>query len=81
LPQGKADLLKRQNGRCAWCGLFFTNVEELIESDHTLPRSLGGSNKRANRQLLHGHCHDQKTAADGSLVARARREVPVTRAK
>ena len=76
LSPSKADLLKRQNGRCAWCGLLFTDVEELIESDHTLPRSLGGSDRRANRQLLHGHCHDQKTARDGSHAARGRREVP-----
>src|SRR5437879_10354843 len=27
----KAALLKRQHGRCAWCGLVFTRLEEVIE--------------------------------------------------
>jgi RNA-directed DNA polymerase len=66
LPNDKAALLKRQKGRCAWCGLAFTRMDELMESDHTLPRIHGGRDGRANRQLLHGHCHDAKTAQDGS---------------
>lgn len=70
LPASKADLLKRQRGRCAHCGLLFTSIEELIEDDHRTPTRFGGSHGYANRQLLHGHCHDQKTAADGSLRRR-----------
>ena len=72
LPASKATLLKRQHGRCARCGLLFLNVDELIEDDHRTPRRFGGSAMYANRQLLHGHCHDQKTAADGSLRQRSR---------
>lgn len=67
LPTSRAILLKRQKGRCAECGLLFTSMDELMESDHRVPRSLGGSDAGPNRQLLHGHCHDQKTARDGSL--------------
>ena len=72
LPASKADLLKRQRGRCARCGLLFTSIEELIEDDHRTPARFGGSHGYANRQLLHGHCHDQKTAADGSLRRRGK---------
>ena len=80
LSASKAALLQRQRGRCAYCGLVFTRMEELIEDDHAIPRSLGGSAGWSNRQLLHGHCHDQKTAVDGSLQRRTP-EVPVSRAK
>ncbi len=47
---------------------------------HRLPRVLGGQHGHRNRQLLHGHCHDQKTAADGSNW-RGAGEVPMSRAK
>jgi len=80
LPKSQAELLKRQRGRCAWCGLFFTDVHEVLESDHRQPRSLGGKDGIQNRDLLHRHCHDQKTANDGSNRRRTQ-EVPVTRAK
>jgi len=62
LPASRANLLKRQHGRCAWCGLFLTTVGDVMEVDHKVPRSRGGSNMPHNRQLLHGHCHDAKTA-------------------
>jgi RNA-directed DNA polymerase len=78
LPPSKAALLKRQHGRCAWCGRYFTELGELMESDHRVPRSRGGSNAVANRQLLHAHCHDAKTAGGGSSRRRPP-EVPVTR--
>lgn len=62
-------LLKRQKGRCSYCGLPFT-VTDLVEEDHQQPRIRGGGNELANCQLLHRHCHDQKTAGDGSMAAR-----------
>ena len=71
LPNSKAILLKRQHGRCARCGLVFTRLDELVEDDHRTPRRFGGTQAYDNRQLLHGHCHDQKTAADGSLRGRS----------
>lgn len=66
LSASKAALLKAQRGRCAGCGRVFTALGDLLENDHRVPRRLGGSDAAANRQLLHAHCHDQKTAADGS---------------
>jgi RNA-directed DNA polymerase len=67
LPTSTARLLKRQHGRCAWCGRYFTELGDLLERDHRIPRSRGGSDLIANQQLLHAHCHDQKTALDGSV--------------
>jgi RNA-directed DNA polymerase len=77
LPRSRAHLLKQQKGRCTWCGLLFTTMEDIIEVDHKVPRSRGGINTIQNRQLLHGHCHDAKTASDGTLIVS---EVPVTMA-
>lgn len=61
-----AMLLKRQKGKCTHCGLFFKDGD-LLESDHINPKSKGGKNSYDNLQLLHRHCHDTKTANDGSL--------------
>ena len=61
-------LFKKQKGRCNWCGSQFT-IDDLstMEVDHKIPKSLGGTNDLDNLQLLHRHCHDSKTATDGSL--------------
>ncbi len=56
-------LLKRQKNKCAFCGLTFSPTD-LMEIDHIKPRSKGGDNKLNNKQLLHRHCHDSKTALD-----------------
>jgi RNA-directed DNA polymerase len=68
-PPKMAYLLKRQRGTCARCGLYFKDGDHL-EIDHCIPVALGGTDVYANLQLLHRHCHDQKTAADGSRAAR-----------
>jgi len=56
-------LLAKQKGRCLYCGLTFHD-EDLIEIDHIVPTSQGGTHMLTNRQALHRHCHDQKTAGD-----------------
>jgi RNA-directed DNA polymerase len=61
-----ATLLKRQKGKCAYCEMHFTN-ESVMEVDHIIPKSKGGKNEYKNLQLLHRHCHDEKTASDESL--------------
>jgi RNA-directed DNA polymerase len=64
-------LLKRQEGRCARCGLLFTDRDrDCIEVDHVIPRSRGGAHDPTNMQALHGHCHDEKTAEDRSQSKR-----------
>ncbi|NES20433.1 MAG: group II intron reverse transcriptase/maturase [Symploca sp. SIO3E6] len=61
-----AKLLKRQKGKCAHCDNYFKDGDSM-EVDHTIPLSLGGRDSYDNWQLLHRHCHDKKTATDGSL--------------
>jgi RNA-directed DNA polymerase len=58
-----AYLLKVQNGKCAHCQLSFS-YGDVMEVDHRIPRSQGGTDAYLNLQLLHRHCHDTKTAAD-----------------
>ena len=65
MPNQKAYLLKKQKGKCAHCELFFRDGD-LLEVDHIIPRSKGGKNEYKNYQLLHRHCHDEKTRTDGS---------------
>ena len=38
-----------------------------MEIDHIIPKSKGGKKEYKNLQLLHRHCHDDKTTRDGSL--------------
>ena len=60
-----ATLLKQQKGICTHCGLFFKDGD-LLEIDHIIPESRKGKDTYDNLQLLHRHCHDKKTALDGS---------------
>ncbi len=70
LDRRTSALLKRQAGRCAWCKLCFTDTD-ILEKDHRVPRIRGGKEELDNLQLLHRHCHDQKTRQDGSMAARS----------
>ncbi len=63
MKKSVANLLKKQKGKCNWCGLPFQEGDK-FENDHILPVKAGGSNKQENRQLLHKHCHDIKTKSD-----------------
>jgi RNA-directed DNA polymerase len=69
IPNWIATTLRQQDGKCAWCGLYLS-MEDLRELDHRIPISKGGARKRTNWQIIHGHCHDTKTAQDGSLMGR-----------
>jgi RNA-directed DNA polymerase len=68
LPRRVAKLLNWQKGRCAACGLYF-GLGDLPEVDHAIPLAMGGRDGYGNWQLVHAHCHDDKTARDGSLTA------------
>ena len=61
-----ASLLKKQKGKCNWCELYFKDGD-VIELDHIIPKSKDGRDEYKNWQLLHRHCHDEKTRIDGSL--------------
>jgi RNA-directed DNA polymerase len=66
-PGRVSKLIKKQKGICPHCGLYFTSTDK-VEVDHIQPTSLGGKDIYDNLQLLHKHCHDTKTAYDGSLT-------------
>jgi RNA-directed DNA polymerase len=61
-----ATLLKKQQGKCQWCKAYF-GEEDLMEVDHIIPHEYGGGHEYANKQLLHRHCHDTKSAQDLEL--------------
>jgi RNA-directed DNA polymerase len=65
-----ARLLHVQDGRCPWCKLCFTN-EDIMERDHIIPKQRKLKVGWSEKQLLHGHCHDKKTALEGSNTAGA----------
>ena len=63
MPNREALLLKKQKGKCIYCGLIFREGD-LMEVDHIKPTSMRGKDEWINLQLLHRHCHDKKTAVD-----------------
>ena len=63
IPNRKAKLLKQQKGKCLWCGLSFQEWD-VLEVDHIISSALSGKDEYKNLQLLHRHCHDEKTALD-----------------
>jgi RNA-directed DNA polymerase len=58
-----AKLLKRQKGKCVWCGSYFRHDDQW-NVDHIVRKSEGGTDKDDNLQLLHSHCHKSKTRTD-----------------
>ncbi|MBE9036100.1 group II intron reverse transcriptase/maturase [aff. Roholtiella sp. LEGE 12411] len=65
MPIRISTLLKKQEGKCTHCEMFFRD-DDVMEVDHITPKSQGGKDEYKNLQLLHRHCHDTKTANDGS---------------
>ena len=51
--------LRKQQGRCSACGLYFTE-QDTLEVDHIIPKAQGGNENDNNLQLLHRHCHARK---------------------
>jgi RNA-directed DNA polymerase len=68
-PKRVSELLKKQKGKCPWCGLHFRDGD-IMEVDHITPKVKGGNNKKVNQQLLHGHCHDEKTREDAKRMVK-----------
>lgn len=52
--------------KCAHCELYF-KPEDKLEVDHLIPKSNGGKDLYLNWQLLHVHCHHQKSAEEEKL--------------
>ena len=68
-----AKLLKKQGGKCNWCSLHFQPGDKL-ECDHITPQKAGGNNERDNLQVLHRHCHDEKTKDDLETIRKYKAE-------
>jgi RNA-directed DNA polymerase len=62
-----AKLLKKQKGKCALCRLSF-QPEDILETDHITPLKAGGSTRLENLQVVHRHCHDEKTTEDLKVI-------------
>ncbi|MGK7938162.1 MAG: group II intron reverse transcriptase/maturase [Xenococcaceae cyanobacterium] len=73
LKNSIAKMLHKQDGKCNWCGLPFRE-DDIIEDDHIIPRKSGGNNSLNNRQLLHRHCHDEKTRDDLKAIKAHKQE-------
>lgn len=68
LPLKVTTLLKKQKGKCAHCGLHFRE-DDVMEVDHIIPKSKDGKDEYKKLQVLHRHCHDEKTARDSIRYA------------
>jgi 5-methylcytosine-specific restriction endonuclease McrA len=71
LPRG-------QHGQCSYCGPFF-KPGDMLDFDHLIPPRFGGDDRLMNLQILHRHCHDQKTAKLDAAQAAEHAQVSVTR--
>ncbi|UCC54929.1 MAG: HNH endonuclease [Anaerolineaceae bacterium] len=47
---------------------MYFGPEDKPEVDHIVPRIEGGKDRYDNWQLLHAHCHHQKSAKDTELL-------------
>lgn len=63
LSTRQTTLIKRQNGRCAFCEKAIMETD-LVEVDHIIPLFAGGKDIYKNMQLLHKDCHRHKTEND-----------------
>src|SRR6266699_1888793 len=59
MHETKARLLRKQQGKCRWCELYFKDGD-VMEIDH-LDRNRNNNDLR-NKMLLHRHCHDERHA-------------------
>ncbi len=59
----RKNLLRIQKGKCKICNKIFVDGD-VLEVDHILPKSKGGTDDYSNLQLLHRQCHVKKTKAD-----------------
>jgi 5-methylcytosine-specific restriction endonuclease McrA len=53
-----------ENVNGANCDFGMRSAAKMHEVDHITPTSQGGRRTISNLQILHGHCHDKKSASD-----------------
>jgi group II intron reverse transcriptase/maturase len=64
-PLRQRKLIKLQDGFCLEYKTRFI-LDSVAEVDHRITRSMGGKDEYTNLQLLHKHCHVEKTKVDDS---------------
>jgi RNA-directed DNA polymerase len=74
LPTRVAKLLKLQKGKCPACQTPF-QLDSVMEVDHIIPRALGGKDRYNNLQLLHKHCHIEKTRIDQQIIRSNKKKI------
>ena len=74
LPTRVTKLLKRQKGICPHCHTTFF-LDANMEVDHIKPKALGGKDTYNNLQLLHRHCHIEKTRSDLKLIRQSKNKI------
>ena len=69
----RSALLRRQDGKCAMCGVWFDPDEDiaLIDEHHATPRCCGGTDQLDNLRLVHRWCHHAHHARIGYRAAEA----------
>jgi RNA-directed DNA polymerase len=69
----RSALLRRQDDKCAICGVRFDPDEDiaLIDEHHIMPRCSGGTDQLDNLQLVHRWCHHAHHARIGYRAAEA----------
>jgi RNA-directed DNA polymerase len=69
----RSALLRRQDGKCALCGVWFDPDEDipLIDEHHATPRCHGGTDQLDNLRLVHRWCHHAHHARIGCQAAEA----------
>jgi RNA-directed DNA polymerase len=69
ISPSKAKLLKKQNGKCAYCNHLFI-AEDLMESHHIKLKARGGKDEYKNLVIMHRHCHDQYHSEEATRLSR-----------
>ena len=67
-----ASILEAQGGKCTICGDEISCIEE-CDRDHIIPLAAGGKDEPDNIQIVHRHCHKEKTRNDSKVIAKIRR--------
>ena len=64
------EMLRRQKGKCGFCGLLLVEGD-LIDDHHLTPKHQGGSNELENRVLVHRWCHHAHHQRSGHRISKA----------
>lgn len=67
--KGRIDLFLLRKGECSICQGKI--VRQPWEVEHRIPIAMGGTNDFTNLDVVHEHCHKNKTRRDVRDIARA----------